>query len=60
MRTKAKPIFAFAIKTRGELSTADIEPFTDEGRSDLLRRINRPAGQSVIKVRINEVQEPKR
>lgn len=55
---KAKPIYAFAIKTHGTLSASDIYAFTAEGRADALRIINRPAGQSVVKVRISEVTKP--
>jgi hypothetical protein len=50
-----KPKFklAFAVSVNGEIDLNRIEPFTDEGRSDLIRGLNRPAGESVIKVRVS-------
>jgi hypothetical protein len=59
MRDRARPILAFAIKTRGVLSAFDLFEFTDDGRADAIRCANKPAGQSVVKVRISEVT-PKR
>jgi hypothetical protein len=56
-RAKAKASFAYAVVERGEIEVSSIEPFTDEGRSRLLRHINRPAGQSVKKVRISVVED---
>jgi len=53
---KAKPISAFAVKCRGELLWTSIEM----NRRDLVKRINRPSGESVVPVRISEVVKPKR
>lgn len=52
---KAKTVKAFAIANRDQILFGDIEPFTEEGRDELLRRINRPAGQRVVTVRITEI-----
>lgn len=47
---------AFAIVSRhpdGDIIDLNrIEPFTDEGRKELIRQINRPAGERVCRVLI--------
>ncbi len=55
MGKPAKPIFGYAIKTQGILSATEVYDFTEEGRKDAIEYANRPAGQSVVKVRIIEV-----
>ena len=50
---KAKSIYAYALKTRGELNVTDIV----ETRDDALAYQNKPAGQSVVRVKITEVDE---
>lgn len=60
MADRAKPIFAYAIKTHGTLNAGEIHDFTAEGRADAIRYANRPAGQSVVKVRISEVAAKRR
>ncbi len=54
--TRAKPIYAFALKTRGVLNVNDLF----EDRQDAIRCANKPAGQSVVNVRISEVVKPGR
>lgn len=51
-RPKAKTAKAFAIAQNNDILLDSLEPWTDEGRSDCLRNINRPAGQRVITVRV--------
>lgn len=51
-RPKAKPTKAFAIAQNNTILLDSLEPWTDEGRSDCLKRINRPAGERVITVRV--------
>lgn len=53
--TKAKTVKAFAIAQRDTIRLDCIEPWTDEGRADLLKQINRPAGERVVTVRITEI-----
>lgn len=53
--TKAKTVKAFAITRRGEIMLDAIEPWTDDGRQELIRQINRPAGERVVTVRITEI-----
>lgn len=52
---KAKTVKAFAIAQGDVIRFDQIEPWTDEGRADLLRTINRAAGEHVITVRITEI-----
>lgn len=53
MTERARPVLAFAIKTRGLI---DFTSITD-CRADLLAALNRPAGQRIIAVRITEVPQ---
>lgn len=53
MSAKAKPVVVYAVKRGGVI---DIDSLT-ETRADLIRNLNRPAGESVIKVRVTEVVE---
>lgn len=50
---------AFAVVSRhpdGDVIDLNrIEPFTDEGRKDLVRQINRPAGERVCQVVVTVV-----
>jgi hypothetical protein len=54
-RDKAKTIKAFAISRRDDILLDSFEPWTDDGRAECIRRINRPAGERVISVRITQV-----
>lgn len=52
--------YAIAIRRHGEPDLIDvvrIESFTDEGRRELVRQINRPAGERVVPVRISSVRK---
>lgn len=51
-RPKAKTMKAFAIAQNDAILLDSLEPWTDEGRNDCLKRINRPAGERVITVRV--------
>lgn len=51
MTERAKSIEAWAIKTRGTLNVLNLS----DDRDDLIQQINRPAGQSVVRVRISEI-----
>lgn len=53
--TKAKTVKAFAIARYDEILFDAIEPWTDDGRRELISRINRPAGHRVVTVRITEI-----
>lgn len=53
--TKAKTAKAFAIVRRDEIMLDAVEPWTDDGRSELVRRINRAAGEHIVTVRITEI-----
>lgn len=52
---KPKTIKAFAVAQDDDILLDHIEPWTDEGRSDCLRTVNRPAGQRVVTVQIKIV-----
>lgn len=54
-RTKAKTAKAFAIVRREEIMLDTLEPWTDDGRTECLRQINRPAGERVVTVRVTEI-----
>lgn len=43
---------AFAVAQGDAILLDSLEPYTDEGRSDCLKHINRPAGERVITVRV--------
>lgn len=53
MSERAKSVMAYAIVQRGSICVDDIS--TD--RAELVRQLNRPAGQRVARVRISEVVE---
>jgi hypothetical protein len=56
-RPKAKTTKAFAV-ARDDLILLDrIEPWTDEGRADCLRSINRPASERIISVKIMQIDD---
>jgi hypothetical protein len=48
---RAKPIYAFAVSRGGEIDIDSI----DLSRDAIVRRLNRPAGESVVPVRISQV-----
>lgn len=50
-RPRAKPIYAYAIKTRHGLDLLSIS----ESRSELIGQANKPAGQRVVPIRISEI-----
>lgn len=52
-KPKAKPIYAYAIKTRHGLDLLSIS----ESRSELISQANKPAGQSVVAIRISQVDK---
>lgn len=52
-KPRAKPIYAYAIKDRGGINLTSI----DESRADVIRRLNRPSGESLIMVRISQVDK---
>jgi len=52
---KAKTTKAFAIVRRDEIMLDTLEPWTDDGRAECLRQINRPAGEHVVTVRVSEI-----
>jgi hypothetical protein len=52
---KAKTTKAFAIARRDEIMLDALEPWTDDGRQELIRRINRAAGERVVTVRVTEI-----
>lgn len=54
MGERAKPIYGWAIKMRGVIDLLSIS----DSRDDLIATINRPAGQSVVCIRISEVAAP--
>jgi hypothetical protein len=56
-RPRAKTIKAFAVACGETILLDRIEPWTDDGRNDCLRGINRPAGEHVITVRITEIDQ---
>lgn len=56
-RPKVKTVKAFAVAQHEFIRLDRIEPWTDEGRADLIRGINRPAGERVITVRITQIDE---
>lgn len=49
---KAKGQLAYAIIHQGAVRFDCIEPFTEEGHRDLVKQINRPAGESVKAIAI--------
>lgn len=55
-KPRAKPLYAYAIKTNAGLSVEDISI----DRAELVRYANKPAGQSVVAVRISEISKPPR
>lgn len=55
MSKPAKPEYAYAIKRGGKIDITSI----DEDRAALVRHMNRPCGESVIKIRISEVVDNK-
>lgn len=55
-KPRAKPIYAFAFKTRHGLDLLSIS----ESRSELIGQANKAAGQSVVAVRISEIPNPPR
>lgn len=54
-RPKAKTIKAFTVARGDTIQLDRIEPWTDEGRTDCLKTINRPAGERVITIRITQI-----
>lgn len=54
---KAKTIKAFCVSRDGVILLDRIEPWTDEGRADCLKTINRPAGERVITIRITQIDQ---
>lgn len=56
MRDRKKIItHAFAVAESDDtLDYSRIAPFTDEGRCELIRTLNRPSGERVVHVRITE------
>ena len=56
-RPKAKVVKAFAVARDDAIDLNRIEPWTDEGRADCLRSINRPAGERVVTVRITQIDD---
>jgi hypothetical protein len=53
-RSRAKPTYAYAVKRRGVIDIDSI----DMDRPAVVRRLNRPGGESVVCVRISEIAEP--
>lgn len=53
---KPKATLAFAVSVQGEIDLNRIEPHTDDGRKGLIQGLNRPAGESVVTVRISPVK----
>jgi hypothetical protein len=53
-KPRAKPIYAFAIKTSAGLDVENI----NVDRAELVRYANKPAGQSVVPIRISEISKP--
>lgn len=52
-KPRAKPVYAYAIYDRGGLDLSSIS----DSRSELVRQANKPAGQSVVAVRISHVDK---
>lgn len=52
---KAKTIKAFCVARDGVILLDRIEPFTDEGRADCIRTLNRPAGERMITIRVTQI-----
>lgn len=57
MTTKAKSIKCYAIARRDDILMDTLQPFNTFGRTECLRQINRPAGERVIAVRVNQVAQ---
>lgn len=56
MPVRAKPILAYAKKVHGVIQADDyLWPFTAEGKRSAIQTINRPAGQSIVPVRVSEI-----
>lgn len=56
-KPKAKTVKAFTVARADTILLDRIEPWTDEGRADCLRTINRPAGERVITIRITQIDQ---
>lgn len=55
MTLKKISVHAFVVAQRdGTLDLGRVEPFSDDGRSELVRTLNRPAGERVVHVKIIE------
>lgn len=52
-KPRAKPIYAYAIKTVGGLELDSL----NHNRADLIRSQNKPAGETVVPVRISEIDK---
>jgi hypothetical protein len=55
-KPRAKPIYAYAIKADGNLQLESM----DHSKASLVRYMNRPAGESVVAVRISEMAKPRK
>lgn len=53
-KPRAKPIYAYAIKAGGNLQLESL----DHSRIALVLSMKRPAGESVVAVRISEISKP--
>lgn len=53
MEKRGKSVLAWTIKTGDTLSVSDVS----DDRDYLVRNINRPAGQKVVRIRISEVEK---
>lgn len=59
MTTKLSRL-AFAVAQREYIDVSRIEEYSDEGRAELIRTLNRPAGERVIVVEIRETPDDPR
>lgn len=58
-KLRSEGALAYAVIRRGIIDLARIEPFTEEGRAELVRTLNRPAGEKVAVVSIRPHKQPR-